>query len=184
MEKRNGAVKHFISEKAAHRCLGRTKLRSGFEPTDNREPPIAHVARAVLPTRGIGDALRVGERQPNIVVAAWSDSGESLFSYSDNRKWDIVQFDRMADYVTGAPEGALPVTIIQHGDRWGGRFVVIRFEQSAGCRLKTHRAEEIPRNQLAIDDGRRAIPGQVQPTRVGKGSRRLKNIFLRDFAKQ
>src|ERR1700693_6349237 len=128
--------------------------------------------------------LRVGERQPNIVVTAWSDSGESLFSYADNRKWDIVQFDRMADNVAGASEGALPVTIIQHGDRRGGRFVVVGFEQPADCGLKTHRTEEVLRNELAIDDGRRAVPCQVQPTRVGKGSRRLKNICLCYFAKQ
>src|SRR6202140_2830253 len=106
MEERNRAVKHFISEEAAHRRLGWRKLGSSFDPSDNREPPVTHVARAVLPAHWIGNTLRVGERQPNIIIAARSNSGESLFSYADNRKWDIVQFDRMADCGTGASEGA------------------------------------------------------------------------------
>src|SRR5580704_2565204 len=184
MEERNGTVKHFVSKQAAHRRLGWSKLCSGFEPTDNREPPVTHVARTVLPARRIGNTLRVGKRKPNIVIAARSDSGESLFTYADNREWHTVQFDRTADYLTRAPKGALPVTIIEHGDRRCGRFVVLRFEQPAGRGLKTHRAEEVPRNELAVDNGRRAVPRQIQPARVCKGSRLPKNIRLRYFAKQ
>ncbi len=183
MEKRDGAVKHFIAEDAARCRLRLRKLCSGFEPTDNREPPVTHVALTVLPAHGIGNALRVGERQPNIVIAARRNPGESLFGYPDNREWDVVQFNRVADYLARAAEGALPVAIVQHGDRCGGRCVVRCVEQPTSGGLETHRAEKVPRNKLAVDDGRKAVPCQVQPTRIGKGRRRRKDICLRYFAK-
>jgi len=63
-------VKHFIAEKAAHRSLRLRKLCSGFKPTDNREPPVTYVPERFLPAHGIGNALGVGEWQPNIVIAA------------------------------------------------------------------------------------------------------------------
>ena len=90
MEKRYGAVKHFISEEAAHWSLRLRKLCSGFEPADNREPPVTDVVRTVLPAHGIGKTLRVGERQPNIVIAPRSNSGESLFGHADNREWHAI----------------------------------------------------------------------------------------------
>ena len=86
-----------------------------------------------LPAHGTAGthACAVGERQPNVVIAARSNPGESLFGYADNREGDIVQFNRAADYVARAAEGALPVAIIQDGDRCGGRLVVGRFDQPA-----------------------------------------------------
>src|SRR5206468_7291486 len=116
MEKRNRAVKHFISEEPAHGSLRRSKLCSRLKPTDNREPPVTHVARTVLPAHGLGNPLRVRERQPNIVIAPRSNSGESLFRYADDREWDAVQFNGTTGNVARAAEGALPVAIVQYGD--------------------------------------------------------------------
>jgi hypothetical protein len=90
MEEGDGPVKHFIAEEAAHRRLRLRELCSGFEPTDNCEPPVTHIVLTVAPAHGIGDALRVGERQPNIVVATWSNPGESLLGYADDRERDVV----------------------------------------------------------------------------------------------
>src|SRR5438309_12015194 len=109
MEEQNRAVKHFISEEAAHRSLRLRKLCSGFEPTNDREPPVTHVARTVLPAHGIGNPLRVGERQPNIVIASRSNPGESLFGHANNREWEAIQFNRSADHIASAAERALPV---------------------------------------------------------------------------
>src|SRR4029077_5028195 len=86
--------------------------------------PVTHVTLTVFPAHRIGNALRVGERQPNVVIAARSNSGESLFGYAGDREWDAVQLNRAADYVVRASEGALPVTIVQHRDRRGRRCVV------------------------------------------------------------
>src|SRR5260370_38460195 len=131
MKERNGSVKHCISEEAAPHRLRRSNLCSGFKPTDDREPPVTRVARTVLPAHGIGNPLRVGEREPNIVITARSNSGESLFAYPDNREWDAVQFNRVTDYVAGAAEGALPVAIVHHGDGSDRRRVLRSVEQPA-----------------------------------------------------
>src|SRR4029077_19859668 len=106
MAEPNGAMNHFVEEEAADRGLRLRKLCCGFEPADNREPPVTHVPRTVLPEDGIANTLRVGERQPNIVIAARSNSGESLLGYADNREGDAVQFNRTADHVASAAEGA------------------------------------------------------------------------------
>src|SRR5213075_1408975 len=137
MEKRYGAVKHFISEEAAHWSLRLRKLCSGFEPADNREPPVTDVVRTVLPAHGISNTLRVGERQPNIVIASRSNPGESLFGHADNRECNVVQFNRSADHIARAAEGALPAAIVQHGYGCGGRRVVRRIEQPAGGGFET-----------------------------------------------
>src|SRR5438132_1358531 len=113
MEKRNRTVKHFISEQPANRRLRLRERCPWFESADNREPPVTHVARTVSPAQGVGDTLRVGERQPNIVIAPRSNSRKSLFGYADNRKRNVVQFNRMADNVARAAEGDLPVAIVQ-----------------------------------------------------------------------
>src|SRR5437879_8504571 len=123
MEKRDGSVEHFIAEDAAHRRLRLGDRRSGFEPADNRQTPVTHIARTAF-IAGIANTMCVGDRQPNIVIAARSDSSESLFGYADNRERDIVQFNPMADYVGSGAEGALPVAIVQHSDGCSGRSVV------------------------------------------------------------
>jgi len=130
----------------------------GFQTSDNGEPPVSDVALTIFPTPGIGNALRVGEWQPDVVVAAGRNAHEALFGYADNREGDVVQFNRAAEDVARAAEGALPVAIVQHGDRRGRRRVVRCVEQPACGGVETHRAEEVPRNELAVDNGRRAVP--------------------------
>jgi len=151
MEKRDGSVQHFISEKPAHRRLRLRERCSRFQPADNRQPPVAHVARTVSPEHWIGGALPVGERQPNIVIAPRSNSGESLLGDANNREGNVIQFNRAPYHVARAAKGALPVAIVQHGNRCGRRFIVRCLQQPARGGFKAHRAEELPRNELAID---------------------------------
>ena len=112
-------MEHFVAKEATDNRLRLCNLCSGFEPANNREPPITHIARTVLPAHGLSNPLRVGERQPNVVIAARSNSGESLFGCSDNRERDVIQFNGAANYVARAAEGALPVAIVQYGDGCG-----------------------------------------------------------------
>src|ERR1700747_1825028 len=107
MEKRNRSVKHFISEEPAHRRLRRSKLCSGFQPTDNRQPPGTHVGGTVLPEHEIGNTLRVGERQPDIVITARSTPGESPVGDADNREGNVIQFNGAPYHVARPAEGAL-----------------------------------------------------------------------------
>src|SRR5580704_7738092 len=119
MEQRCGAMQHLVVKEAAHNHLRLRQLCSRLEPADNREPPVTRVALAVSPPKGIGNSLRGGKRQPSIEISTRRNSCESLFSYTDNRESNIVQFDHAADHIARAAEGALPVAVVQHGDRCG-----------------------------------------------------------------
>ena len=124
MEKRHRTVKHFISEQSANRRLRLRDRCLRFESADDREPPVTHVARAVSPKHRIGNALPIGQRQPNIVITARSNPGESLLDDADNREGNVIQFKRAPYHVARTSEGALPVAIVQHRNRCGGRCVV------------------------------------------------------------
>ena len=124
MEKRHRTVKHFISEQSANRRLRLRDRCLRFESADDREPPVTHVARAVSPKHRIGNALPIGQRQPNIVITARSNPGESLLDDADNREGNVIQFKCAPYHVARASEGALPVAIIQYCNGCGGRFVV------------------------------------------------------------
>jgi len=86
---------------------------------------------AVVPPPGIADALAVGERKPNIEVVSRGNPGETFFCYADDGEGNAVQLNRAADHITGAPECALPVAIIEDGDRCCGWRVIARLEYPA-----------------------------------------------------
>ena len=151
-------MQHFVAEQTAHRCLRLSELCFGLQASENRKPPVTNITLAVFPAHGIGNALCVGERQPNVVIAARRDSGESLLSDSNNRERNIIQFNRAADDVARAAEGALPVAVIQNGHRRRGRRIVAGLKYAAHCRFHAHRTEEVSRNELAVENRCRAVP--------------------------
>jgi hypothetical protein len=92
MENRYRAVQHLVAEQAAHNRLCLCARRSWLDPPQDRQPPEGRIRLAVLPPEGTagGDAFTVGKGQPNVVIAARSNSRESLFGYTRNRKCNAV----------------------------------------------------------------------------------------------
>ena len=183
MELRNSSVQHFVVEEDGEGCLRLRERRADFEAPDDREPPETRVALAILPALGIGDALRGGEREPNVVIAAGSDSGEARLSDAYDGEGDVIEFDGAADDVARAAEGALPVTVIEDGDGRGGRSVVARLQHAAGGGWHAHGAEKITRDDLAADDAGGAVAGEVEAAGVGERGDSGEGVGLGDGAK-
>ena len=127
--------------------------------------------------------MRVGERQPHVVIAAGSNSGESRLGYADNREWDVVQFYGAPDGIARAAEGALPVAVIQDSYGRRGRRIVARPQDAAHRGFDAHRAEKATGNYLAIYHAGGAIAAQVEPAGVGKRSDARESTRLFYFVK-
>src|SRR5437667_12317171 len=119
VEQRYSPMHHLVAKQAAHLRLCLPKHCSGFDASDNREPPSTHISLPVLPTHGTGDPLPVRQRQPNIVIASRGNPGESLLGYANDREGHIVQLKRLPDHLTRTTEGALPIAIVQYRDGSG-----------------------------------------------------------------
>src|SRR5580704_1273569 len=181
-EDRYRPVKHFISENSADcgLCLGQRHFR--FQAANNCQPPENRFILAILPTRRIADSRAIGERNPNVVAASRRDSGEARFGYADDGKRNIVQLDGAADDVARAAECALPVSIIQYGDRRCRWRIIGLLQDAPRGSLYTQNTEEISGDDLAVDDAGGAVASEIEAACVGERGRSREDLCFFNLA--
>src|SRR6202050_5173913 len=180
---RHSAVNHFVAENSVEHCLRLRRRDFWLQTADSSEPPERDVALAILPARGVSDSLCIGKRKPNIVIASRRNSSEPPFGYADNGEGNVVQLHRATDYFAGATECALPVTIVENGDRGGGWLIVTRLQHAAHRGFHAQRAEKIAGDDLAVDNAGGAIAGEIEAASVGESGDSGKDVGLFNLAK-